>query len=220
MQSSLVKVGEFLINAAKVLSSDVSPKSTAVVLAAARTDRAKFVAPTSKVDPSAKLGINSSVWFNARVGAGTKLGNGSCVLDGAMVEENCTLGDMCIVKPGAVVKKGSTIGSRAIIGVGAVVPERSAIKDSTILGDGWNGSSVTGSMVNSSAAEEEALHLYQMASAQQTAWSRPVEERERMLEDYLHDKNVPTQSEHWDTFVSINPNPNKNPERRGIVFDK
>jgi carbonic anhydrase/acetyltransferase-like protein (isoleucine patch superfamily) len=218
--SLAVKVGELLIGAAKVLAHDVKPKSTAVVLAATRSDKAKFVAPTSSVDPNAKLDTNASVWFNARVGAGTKVGKGACILDGAMVEENCTLGDMCVVKPGAVVKRGSTIGSRVVIGVGAVVPERSNVKDSTILSDGWNGSTVTESSINPTFAEEEALHVYQLATEQQTTWSRSLEQRTEALEAILSERRNPQPSEKWENFVSVHPNPSRNPERRGLIFDK
>lgn len=218
--SFVTKTGEFLISAAKLLSADVSPRSTAIVLAASRPDKAKFVAPTSKVEPSAVLGVNASVWFNSRVGAGSKVGNGACIMDGAVVEENCTLGDMCIIKAGAVVKKGSTIGARAIVGFGAVVPERSTVKDSTVLADGWNGTTVTESNVNPTIAEDEALLFFEQASHQQTAWSRTLEERNAALDELISSQKNPVAGEKWDDFVYVNPNPNNHPERRGIVFDK
>ena len=214
------RVGDLLISAAKLLSADVRPKTNAIVLAAARPDRAKFVAPTAKVDPSAVLGINSSVWFNSRVSAGSKIGNGTCILDGAKVEENCTLGELCVIKPGATIKNGAVLGARVVVGTGAVIPESSSVKDNTVLADGWNGKSVTESTLNPSLAEEEALHVYQQAAQHQTSWSKPLEEREAALEAFLNEKRNPTHGEKWEDYVSINPNPNKHPERRGLIYDK
>ena len=213
-------MGNVLIKTAKLLANDISPQSAAVVIAATRSGTAKFVAPTARVDSTVALGQNSSVWFNAKIGAGTKIGAGACVLDGASVEENCVLGEMCVVKPGAVVKKGSTLGARVVVGSGAVIPEKSSIKDSTVLVEGWNGKSVQESTQNPTLAEEEASHMLHLATEHQTAWSRPLEEREETLKSLIYAYKNPPPGEKWETFVSVNPNPNRNPERRGLLYDK
>lgn len=218
--SVATNLGNFLINTAKLLAKDVTPKTNALVIAANRLDRAKFIAPTSRVDQSAVLGRNSSVWFNAKVGAGTKIGEATCIMDGAIVEENCVLGDLVVVKPGAVIKKGSNIGARAVVGVGAVVPEKSSVKENVVLVDGWNGTSVTESKINAREAEEEVNHILQLAVQQQTAWSKSLEEREEALLALEYSERNPVPGDKWETFVSVNPNPNRNPERRGLIYDK
>lgn len=214
------KIGHALIAGGKALGAEVAPKTNAVVIAASRADKARFVAPTSKVDASAVLGRDATVWFNAKVGAGTKVGRGACILDGAVVEENCTLGDSCVIKPGAVVKRGTTIGARVVVGVGATVPEQSSIKDSTVLVDGWNGSTVTQSSHSAIEAEEEVDNILKLATEQQVAWSRTVDEREAATRALHYARKNPVPGLKWDTFVQVNPNPNKNPERRGLIFDK
>jgi len=215
-----VQLGNLLIRAARVIGGDAAAQTNAVVLAAKRADKAKFVAPTSEVARTAVLGSNSSVWFNAKVGAGSKLGDGACVMDGALVEEDCTIGEMCVIKPGAVVKRGTTLGPRVVVGVGAVIPEKSAIKESTVLADGWNGKTVTDSKFNATFAEEEVAHVLELASQHQTAWSRSLEERDRLIDQLEFKKANPAPSEAWENFLAMNPNPRRHNERRGLIFDK
>ena len=218
------KVGELSLAIAKIVCKDVSPKYRILTIPKKSIGDSLFVAPTSKIDSSAVLGKKSSVWFHAKVGANVKIGNGACIMDGAIIEDNCILGDACVVKQGAVVKKGTKLGSRVVVGMGGVVPEGSDVKDFTILVDGWNGTTVKDSTTSEIEAEEEAVYVMKLAELQHNSWSLTAEEREKSLQNIKDDlfdtgkmfEKHPT----WDTYVQQDPNPRKNPERRGLIFDK
>ena len=111
-----------------------------------------FVAPQAVIVGRVKLGVQSSVWFNAvlrgdndeiRIGprsniqenvichvdAGFPLTVGSdCVIGHAAVLHGCTLGDRVLVGIGAKVLNGAVVEDEVVIGAGALVAEGTLLK--------------------------------------------------------------------------------------------
>lgn len=121
-------------------------------------------------------------------------------------------------------KKGAKIGSRVYIGAGSVIPENASVESESVLVEGWNGSSVKESTKSKTQAETEARHVYSQALFYHSRWSRSREQLEQDLRDFKFNKeNIariiegkPT----WDTFTPTNPNPIREPNRRGLIYDK
>lgn len=216
--------GRSCLGLARALYADVNPKFREFSVPKKPMGESAFVAPFSTVSTTALLAKNSSVWFNAQVGASVKLGAGSCIMDGAVVEDGCEIGEATVIKQGAVVKKGSRIGSRVVVGMGSVLPENSNIKDFTVMVDGWNGSSVKDSSESTSEAEEEALFIMNCALEQQIKWSRTPLEREIALfeakEDIWRVSKILEKKPTWDAYLPQDPNRSRAPERKGLVYDK
>lgn len=97
---------------------------------------ARFIHPTAFVASTAKIGVGSSILWNATISAEVEMGD-SCLVNGAAcVEHESILGDGVHIGPGATLCGCVQVGDFSFIGAGAVVLPRIRIGRDVIIGAG------------------------------------------------------------------------------------
>ena len=116
-----------------------------------------YIAPTSTVIGSVRLGRWASVWFGAIIRADSdwiELGDGSNLQDGSVMHTDageplvvgqnvtvghmallhaCTIGDNCLIGNQAMILDGAAIGSNTIIAAGTLVPPKKVIPSGVLV---------------------------------------------------------------------------------------
>ena len=153
-----------------------------------------------------------------------KIGDSAVLLDGAIVEDDCELGQGCIIGAGAKLKKGAKIGAFSTVRAGSTVPEKHSIAEGSVLVEGWNGQTVTDMHIDAQVAKKEGEFIMKTAQyyAKQFAKSREQlqleQEHFRGLGESIPE--IMAKQSAWTTFTPLNPNPIKNPERKGLIYDR
>ena len=106
------------------------------------SDGTAWVAPSADVMGDARLGADSSIWFQAVVRADNTaivIGERTNVQEGAMLHSDpgspLTVGDDATVGHHAILH-GCTVGNRVLVGMGAVVLNNAVIGDDCLIGAG------------------------------------------------------------------------------------
>jgi carbonic anhydrase/acetyltransferase-like protein (isoleucine patch superfamily) len=206
----------------------------------------KFVAPSACVAPEASIAQGGSVWYNATVSGSVSLGEGSAVLEHAVVvgeaRRPTVLGASVVVGPRARVGAGARLGDRAVVSAGAVLGNGVTLGADAVVAQGaqvgngatvgarelWAG--VPAAKVRTIDAAELASYADKAAELAQLATVHAVEagkdfrtvylERRAFEDRGIWAEDVLEDDKSWATYANIDMNPNKEPHRRGLIYDK
>jgi len=172
-------------------------------------DVAAFRGATTK----AKMGRASSVWQYAQVDDSATLGDRAAVLEHATVGRDCVVGSDSVICSHASLGAGVKVGSKSVIGAGAKVASNATVPDGVQVAAGSQFPAVAATPVASTGSE----HIAALAAQAKADWAMSEDELEakRLIAD--NPEHAPN---HWESYVSSNPNPIKHPERRGLVFNQ
>jgi UDP-3-O-[3-hydroxymyristoyl] glucosamine N-acyltransferase len=79
------------------------------------------ISQDARIDPTALLGKDCTVYPFAFVGPRARIGEQSTLFPGVYVGEDCLLGARCLLYPGSVVLSGVSLGDDCVLGAGAVL---------------------------------------------------------------------------------------------------
>lgn len=77
--------------------------------------------PQARIDKSAHLGKDITIYHNVSVGANTRIDDHVVLYPGVYIGEDCEIGSFTVIHPNAVIYKGSKIGKRVTIHSNAVI---------------------------------------------------------------------------------------------------
>ncbi len=106
-------------------------------------DATNFIASTASVIGDVRIGVHSSIWFNATVRGDVnwiRIGRCSNVQDNAVVHVTnrtapTSIGDYVTIGHSAVVH-GCTVNDRVLVGIGSVILDHAEVGSDTLIGAG------------------------------------------------------------------------------------
>jgi len=188
-----------------------------------------FVAYGAEVGGKVSLDDGSSIWYHASLTGDISVGKNSCFLDHAVIMAprqignnvivgpsaklyNCSLEDGAVIGMGTVVQEGSVVKEGAMVAPGSVVSANTIIQSGQI----WAGEPAT--FVRDLTPEEIAANIGVAQEYAALAKEHAKESAKTTHEVELEQATYQDQL-HRDPNTAYNPNPNHNPERRGLVYN-
>ena len=181
------------------------------------------ILPNSSIATSAKIDSSdsTSIWNYVQVGGNAKIEEKVSLGDFVKIGENARVGMETVLESHVRLAKNVQVGNNVVIGAGSVIEEGVTIPSNVKIPAG---SKVTVGNVKTfpfgvpGPVILEVERIAAKAKSVLNEWESLIDHDESFTKMPHSSNNLDHRT--WATFLNIDSNPEKHPERRGLIYDK